>query len=166
MPSVQVTWGSLVKLAEEIFQPMETTGTGGQATGTSGQVSTPDKTTRILFPVGFSGFLVRAPDQVLAGTEYPVGMKLLAGHAFLHAWYVAAFLAIDKNDLERVALLMDCALTSTVTFFSASDKKVLALESIKLSENLRAAAQVAVDNFLTFAEKVERIADGKQAGTT
>ena len=67
------------------------------------------------------------------------------------------------GDDAMVQMLLECALTVTVTSYGSSDLAFLAGESIRLSEVLRCSSQVAMDNFIVFADKVDKIAKGKQA---
>jgi len=142
LPSAEPSWGSILDLAATKFHPVS-----GSA--------------RILFPVSFSTFLPqgagdRVTGQAAIPAEYPKHLVPLGGHAFIYAWYVCVFKAMTDEDSPRVAALLESARTVTILMFSKYDDKLLAQESIRLSEAIRASAQVSVDNFPVFCEKVER----------
>ena len=117
---------------------------------------------RILFPVPLTCYW-RRDVGVLQADKYPDqgGLHPLSGHAFMYAWYVACFKALDAGDVSRCLLLYECGLTATITLVKEEDKKALALESIRASERVHSQAQVLVDSFLTFAAKVSIFAEGK-----
>lgn len=111
---------------------------------------------RILFPVPLRGFLKR--NTMFAKTEMPHAGSLtpLTGHAFIYAWYAAAFMAMEKNDKARLVQLYECALTVTITMFVDVDESTLLVESIRGAEIMRAASKVLVDNFIVFSKKLFR----------
>ena len=115
---------------------------------------------RILFPVPLRGFRMR--DTMLAKTEMPhVGSLIpLTGHAFIYAWYAAAFLAMEKHNKARLEQLYECALTVTITMFVNVDDSTLLVESLKGADIIRAASKVLVDNFIVFSKKLH-LAFGK-----
>lgn len=135
MPVDEVAWGTLKEMAEARFS--EVAGS---------------KRRRIVFPVPLA--CASSPGAACNFKEYPKGLLLLGGHAFLFAWYLATYKAIDQEDIDRIRLLVECARTITVTWYGASfDMAALAAESMRLSEVIRVASNVMVDTFVTFADK-------------
>ena len=137
LPAEDPSWAWVHDAAVDLFKPYDHNGH-----------------LRIRFPIALPTCLRRGVR--VAKNEYPHGGALvpLSGHAFIYAWYVAAFKALDANDLPRVVQLFECALTVTATMWVDVAEDVLVIESIKGSEIARQASKVLVDSFVTFAEKV------------
>ena len=116
---------------------------------------------RIRFPVPLSCWW-RLGVPALPTTSYPSGgLVPLGGKAFIWAWYLAMFHALDHNDLPRVQLLYQCSLTVTITMFTEDDMQKLTEESIRMSETGRLCMQMGADSFVTFAEKIILHSQGK-----
>ena len=115
----------------------------------------------IRFPTAMEGVANRVPPVPEKGEELGrLGVEVLplAGHMYLYAWYYQAWLALTKGDLERVRLLYQCALTTTISLRVSTDKQEIAEASSKFSERIRAEQKVLVDNFVTFSGKLMLIA--------
>jgi hypothetical protein len=68
--------------------------------------------------------------------------------------YVAVFRAMEADEVQRVRLLFECALSVTICAYAGLSIHSLAVESIKMNEKVRVAQKVSIDSFFTFAEKV------------
>ena len=73
------------------------------------------------------------------------------------------FKALDSGDAEAVRLLLQAALTVTVTAWKEMDEATAAIQSIKLSKTISSAAKVMTDSFVTFMDKI-CLANGIQVG--
>ena len=145
VPNMQPTWSLVCQIESEQF-----TYVGGE----SGR-------RRILFPVPLSAKWNGAVDA----TAYPTRLVALGGHAFIYGWYVRVFKALDSGDAEAVRMLLEAALTVTVTAWKEMDEATAAIQSIKLSETIRSAAKVMTDSFVTFMDKI-CLANGIQVGAS
>ncbi len=92
----------------------------------------------------------------MSGESFPEGgaLVLLGGHGVLWAWYVAMAQALRDGATDLVKMLYECALTTTLCMWTTTESRVLALESIRLSENIRTVGLLSVDNFIVFAKKI------------
>ena len=92
----------------------------------------------------------------MSGESYPSGgaLVLLGGHGVLWSWYVAMAQALKNGETDLVKMLYECALTTTLCMWTTTESRVLALESIRLSENIRTVGLLSVDNFIVFAKKI------------
>ena len=132
MPSEDVSWASLHKLATTQFP---TTAFGDHD--------------RIRFLVSVQCWW-RSGVQALSDKAFPNGgLAPLGGHAFIWGWYLAVFLALEGSEWERVKLLYESALTTTISMFTTESKADLAFESLRMSEALRTASQLNTDNFIS-----------------
>ena len=137
IPAVQPTWSSVCSVADNQFN----------AVGVSGSNNA---TTRIVFPVPLSAKW----DGPISADTYPTRLTILGGHAFIWAWYVKMFHALDGREKNKIQELVECALTVTLCVWQNLDTPNAALESMKSSETIRTAAKVMVDSFITFQDKV------------
>jgi len=112
---------------------------------------------RIVFPVVMETF-VEIP---FLQSEMPRSMTPLGGHAYLYAWYYAAYKALGDQDTRRCQLLFECALCTTICVRVSGSPAELAELSTKFSERLRSDTKVIIDSFLTFSDKVLMMTDGK-----
>ena len=119
---------------------------------------------RIKFPVNLSCY--RRQGLKSLSHQYPRGgLVPLAGHGFIYLWYLAVYKALSvpetaAND-RRLLMLYECILSVTITMYVTTDRAKLALESNRMSETVRSAQRVSVDNFVTFAQKVQLISNKK-----
>ena len=92
----------------------------------------------------------------MSGESYPSGgaLVLLGGHGVLWSWYVAMAQALQRGDPNLIKLLYECALTTTLCMWTTTESSIRALESIRLSENIRTVGLLCVDNFIVFAKKI------------
>ena len=144
VPFTDPSWHMVVEAADAMFNPAEYK----------------DGRERIRFPVTLSCFW-RSGDTgffAASGNTFPRGgLVLLGGHVFVFAWYIAVFRAMEAAMNERVRMLFECALTTTITLFTTCDPVKLSLESVRMGELVRLSASAAADSFVTFARKVDVI---------
>ena len=105
---------------------------------------------RILFPVALSALMTGTVPQHAFMTR----LVFLGGHAFVYGWYVKMFHALCSEKKMLVRRLTEAALTVQMTVWSNPDKSLQAVQSIKLSEAIRVAANVTCDSFITFMDKL------------
>ena len=84
IPAVQPTWSSVCSVADNQF---DTVGVSGSN----------NATTRIVFPVPLSAKW----DGPISADTYPTRLTILGGHAFIWAWYVKMFHALDGREKIR-----------------------------------------------------------------
>ena len=135
----------LVNLMAEDFRVAR-----GASTPSSGTLA---KEKRLAFTVQLA---VWAPnlDFYSGNDHFPGTMKLVAGHAALWGWYVAAFEALDAGNAELVALLWQAALTVTIQAHIVKERSRLAVLSISLSNQYFVNAKALADTFPAFAMKL------------
>ena len=144
VPCVDPTWGVVQDISETGFDPI----------GMSGSQ-------RIMFPVSFSTKFVGAiPEHT-----YMTRLILLGGHAFVYAWYVKALRALEAENNETVRMLVEAALTVTVTAWSNPFNDQVAVLSIKLSEAIRVEAKVMCDSFISFMDKIAMSQSAGESGS-
>ena len=83
-------------------------------------------------------------------------LRVVTGHAYLAAWYVAMFRAIpvaSRGDTTLFGSLWQCALTVTLHCRVGLTEAELAVLSIALSETRKTQAKLQADSFLGFAKK-------------
>ena len=84
-------------------------------------------------------------------------------HIDWDAWYIAVFRAMEAAMNERVCMLFECALTTTIMRLSASAAAdffvtfARKVESVRMGELVRLSASAAADFFVMFARKVDVI---------
>ena len=138
VPTVEPTWGAVCDIAESSFEPV----------GVS-DVWAFKK--RILFPVSLSAkWMVKD----LPKSTYPTRLVCLGGHAFIYAWYVKIFDALDARDSAAIRLLSETAMTVTLCVWNNMADTEAAMQSIKASEVIRASSKVMCDSFITFMDKI------------
>jgi len=117
---------------------------------------------RIKFPI----VMPTCTGQRVGRSDFPASGQLLplSGHAFLYSWYVAMFLALDKGNDTRVMQLFECALTVTISMFGTVEEKVLATESIRMSEMVRTQSKTLVDNFIVCGKDLDVLGEGRCEG--
>ena len=69
-------------------------------------------------------------------------------------FFLAVFSALDKYDNHGVSILLEVALSITLTLHGGCEVSALVVHSIHFSEASRHATHANVDSFLTFAQKV------------
>ena len=136
IPAPEPSWSWVIKCAKQNFKPF----VGG---------STGD---RVMFPVTLSAAWYK--DANTLSDSYPCGAIPLGGHGFLWGWFVAVFLALREDAKHRVDMLLEAALTATITLYGNSEKSALVLHAMHYSEIVRHSTHVLVDSFITFAQKV------------
>ena len=95
--------------------------------------------------------------SVLKEDSYPKHLRPVGCHAHIWAWYVAVFQALEQDQLDRVVMLYECGLTVTIAMTVNRGESELALDSIRMSEQVRAETKILVDSFITFYHKVKLI---------
>ena len=113
----------------------------------------------VRFPTTLDGWSEEAPaagqgndGEMIGG----LGVQVfpLAGHAYIYAFYYHSLLALRKGDIQRVRLLYECALSTTINLRVATTLSEVAEVSAKSSERIRQETKVAIDNFVVFGDKV------------
>ena len=112
---------------------------------------------RVKFPVVMECHV----EKPFGDTVYPTTVLPIGGHAYLYAWYYSAWKALRDANVERCQELYICALTTTLCVRVSGSVQDLAELSTKFSERVRSDAQVVIDSFLTFADKVLVMTDQK-----
>ena len=116
------------------------------------QTAPDQRSGRIVFP---RLLIVCAPTpETFALREFAGCLRLLNGHLWLWGWYLQTLQAITTHDLDRVALLLQAALTVTLQARVGSDEE-LALVSMQTSVSRHIGAKSASDSFLFFTKKLE-----------
>ena len=133
VPSVDPTWGSVCGISETQFKVV------GEA-----------DCKRIMFVVAlFAMFEGTIPEH-----EYVSKLTLLGGHAFVYAWYHKMYKALEDKDFALVRMLVEAALTVTLTVWSNPSDQLMAVQSMVLSEAIRVQAKVMCDSFISIMDKV------------
>ena len=139
IPSEDPAWHAVCRMAQSMSEPMV------QENGQK----------RIRFPVVLS--CARRSGMVgMDDSSYPSGgaLVMLGGHGVLWSWYVAMAQALQNSDPDLIKMLYECALTTTLCMWTTTESKIRALESLRLSENIRTVGLLSVDNFVLFAKKI------------
>ena len=136
MPSEPVSWAWLLDYSRTGFRT--TISEGG------------DSRKRIKFIFPMHGNV----DKKFGESEYPAGIVPMGAHGHIWAWYLSVMEALRSDDHERVLLLLECALTTTIHLTAQCSQAKLLLDSMLYSEVVREATKVMVDNFVTFTRKV------------
>ena len=136
IPQTEPTWSQVCQVQSEQFGVVRASGS--------------EYVARILFPVPlhtkWSG-----PVDV---TNYPSRLTALGGHAFIYGWYAKMYEALDAGQVELQQLLVQAALTVTVTTWQKMDESMACYQSIKLAETIRLSAKVMTDSFVSFMDKI------------
>ena len=110
---------------------------------------------RIRFPIPVEALWQQGPRNA---EDYPHGLKPLAAHAYIWAWYVAVFRCLGSTDLQRLMQLYECASTCTVCVRTDMRPEALAVGFLMYTERVREGTKALCVNFVTFADKVSLIA--------
>ena len=105
-------------------------------------------------------------DGVVNGIEAvadqtPKGVKLLTKHLVAYCWWVSIFQAMCSEDVEKIKLLWQAALTITlrVRVASQTDAYTLAKVTIDHSESLKTQADCLCDSLPSFCQKLKIMID-------
>ena len=116
---------------------------------------------RIRFPTAIDAYMCSMPTG--SDESYPTQLFPVSGHALIWSWYFTVWQAMERDDVEKVKLLYEAAVSTTICVMvsdTSSCMAAVAEASLKSSERVRQEAQVLVDNFLTFARKVTQMSSG------
>ena len=140
--SEEPSWAWVSNFAEVGFEPVELEGVASK---------------RIRFPIPLDTYWdVKGQPDVQKGI--PFGLKLLAGHGHVWAWYLAMCRAMAKNSTENIRMLYECAMTVTICTRVDCSAKSLAKETLLAVERVRESTKELVVNFITFSEKIRTVA--------
>ena len=116
---------------------------------------TPVNIGRITFPTILAVYMDGGDTfQTQAQKDYfDASLPMLSGHAFVAAWYYAAFLAISQGDMLWLRSLVQAALTVTIHLRINLSSGERAVWTSQLSENHKAEALFA-DSFMAFSLKI------------
>ena len=133
------SWEWVWEFSQVGFQPMELKGVQD----------------RIRFPIPVEALWQQGPRNA---EDYPHGLKPLAAHAYIWAWYVAVFRCLGSTDLQRLMQLYECALTCTICVRTDTRPEALAVDFLLYTERVREGTKALCVNFVTFADKISMIA--------
>ena len=92
----------------------------------------------------------------------PIKSETASWPRLIYAWYYACWIALAACDVERVRMLYECALTTTVCMRVTASLAEVVEASVEFAERVRVEALVVVDNFVTFTGKVMLMYGGKK----
>ena len=142
VPNPEVSWSWVLNGAKSHFKEFDG--------GSMGK--------RIKFPIDLGGLWDK--DVKVLDKQYPCGAVPLGAHGFIYGLYVALFLAMDDKNTTKAAMLLESALTCTITLYAELSVGEVALRAMHYSEIVRHSQQVLVDSFVTFSMKVHTM-EGK-----
>ena len=90
-------------------------------------------------------------------------LKIVTGHVYVVAWFLAMHDHINKHDWSHVILLWQAALTVTLHCRVGLNSKQLAVLSIQMSETQKKNARLMCDSFMAFSYKA--LIAAQDAGT-
>ena len=111
---------------------------------------------RIVFPFTLETHI---SDPHAFKSRFPRDLPLVSGHIVMVAWWLCVLEALDseKDDTNRLMLLWQCALSTTIRVQVVTDEQSLAMYSLRASENIRIVQKTTSDNLIGFADKVKII---------
>ena len=119
------------------------------------QVGFVEESGRLRFPTVMECYMMQEPEP----DAFPKHLFPLSGHSYIYAWYYSCWVALLASDADRCQKLFEAALCTTICVRvlgvgSSGGLAAMAELSNRFAERLRAETKVAMDSFVTFADKV------------
>ena len=112
---------------------------------------------RILFPCVLP--IYASTLEPFNADHFAGNLKMLYGRSLLYAWHLEMYRALNAasstDQAQRVAKLMECALTASLQAYILTDPESVHLESIHSSERIKIADKVISDSFPAFCQKLK-----------
>lgn len=146
-PAPKISWAQVRELQASFFEAV-----GGKATLS--------KEGRLVFPATLQVYIQDFGIMNTAAGAGDTTLPLLGGHGLVMAWWAAMLDALRAGQAAsgRVAVLWQCALTTTIQVrLEPEPSRIMAL-SVLASESLAQSAKHLTDNFLVFCEKLRATA--------
>ncbi len=118
MPS----WANVLEAEEQRFKPSRCINARPDLLGD-----------RLLFPL--NPLAVYAELDTFNAGNFDGNLKLLSGHCYVYAWYLAMFRALDAENEQQVAVLWQASLTATFHCRHGLTLPELLLWSVQISES-------------------------------
>jgi hypothetical protein len=159
IPVHDAPWQTVLALAMLFAGPLTDEGVSSSSTAADGGAS-PNKAAslakaRLIFPCPLEGCADAASD--LERDFFNGTIRLLGGHALLHAWYLKTYLAMQSHDGRQLRLLWQAALTASLKVTVISDLGELMAASMAFSEKIKAEEKHLTDTFPVFITKLQRL---------
>ena len=139
--SPPLCWAQVRELQKNLFEP-------------SGEKAKLTTCGRIIFPQTLHAYVTDMVQLECAAAAGESQFPLLGGQGLLMAWWASMFEALHVGVDQQVAVLWQCALTTTIQLRLLPDVVKLMKASTQVSESLKMQAMHLTDTFPSFVAKL------------